>query len=99
MGSCTSSPEETIIGKWQDTRFKAQTLAFFKDGTCAIRDAKDKSNNSNAQYRFIDKDTIRIENPQGRDKSYAERKVSFQGGRLILTDLEKNTYIEHDRIE
>ena len=99
MNSCTPEPEEAIIGKWQDINFKGQSLTFLKDGTCIMRNANDKSKDFNAKYRFIDKNTIRIENPQGRDKPFAQREVYFKRGRLILTDLANNTYIEHERIE
>jgi hypothetical protein len=99
MGSCTPNPEEAIIGKWQDTYIKESSISFFEDGTFTIRNTKDQRNNLNSNYRFVDKKTIRIEHTKRRDKPFELFEVSFKGSKLILTNLDGNTYMYYDRIE
>ena len=99
VGSCTPNPEETIIGKWQDTYIKESSISFFEDGTFTIRNTKDQKNNLNSNYRFVDKKTIRIEHTRRKDKPFELFEVSFKGSKLILTNLDGNTYMNYDRIE
>lgn len=56
--SCTSNPEDAIVGKWQQID-GTETVEFFKEGTITI-DPDDMPSMS-GNYSFIDKDRIKIE--------------------------------------
>jgi len=55
--SCSSKPEEAIIGKWSEIG-ATEKMEFFKDGTITIND---KGINMVGKYTFVDKDRIRVE--------------------------------------
>jgi hypothetical protein len=57
--SCSSKPENAIVGKWQEINgTKTETMEFFKNGT--VRSI-DKKSSLVGNFKFIDKDHIKIE--------------------------------------
>ncbi len=55
--SCSSKPENAIIGKWKEINGTG-TIEFFKDGTVI---AVDEGMSIGGSYKFIDKDRIKME--------------------------------------
>lgn len=56
--SCTSNPEDAIVGKWQEID-GTETMELFKEGTLTI--VPDDMPSMSGNYSFIDKDRMKIE--------------------------------------
>jgi|GEM_PF-814407 len=57
LASCSSKPEDAIVGKWSEID-GTETLEFFKDGTVSV---VDKGTTRTGDYRFIEKDRMRLQ--------------------------------------
>jgi hypothetical protein len=55
--SCSSKPENAIIGKWSVID-GTEKMEFFKDGTITVAD---KGMNMGGKYTFVEKDRIKVE--------------------------------------
>lgn len=82
LSSCSSKPENAIAGKWQDIN-GTDTMEFFKNGT--VR-AIDKQSSLAGNFKFIDKDRIKIElEGVGASAGSLTAKVAISNGVLTLT--------------
>lgn len=59
LASCSSKPEDTIVGKWSEIG-GTEKMELFKDGTITIMVA-DKGMNLGGKYTFVEKDRIKVE--------------------------------------
>ena len=55
--SCSSKPEDAIIGKWSEIDGD-RTMELFKDGTITVADTP---MNMAGKYTFVDRDRIKVE--------------------------------------
>lgn len=55
--SCSSKPEDKVLGKWKAKDSK-ETMEFFKDGTVS---AVSNGLSLGGSYKFLDKDQIKME--------------------------------------
>jgi hypothetical protein len=55
--SCSSKPEDAIVGKWSEIG-GTEKIELFKDGTITV---VDKNLIAGGKYTFVDKDRIRVE--------------------------------------
>ena len=55
--SCSSKPEDAIVGKWSEID-GTEKMELFKDGTITMAD---KGRNMGGKYTFVDKDRIKLE--------------------------------------
>jgi hypothetical protein len=82
LSSCSSKPENEIVGKWKEIG-GTETLEFFKDGTISVID---KRMSLGGSYKFVGKDRIKFElGGLGALTGPIVEKVSFSGRELILT--------------
>ncbi len=82
LSSCSSKPENRIIGKWKEIG-GTETMEFFKTGAVRIADEKTSLEGS---YAFIDENRIKFAlGGLGPLTGPIVEKVSFAKGELVLT--------------
>lgn len=82
LSSCSSKPEKAIVGKWKEIG-GSETMEFFKDGTLSIAD---DSVYFGGNYKFIDKDSIKMElGGSGAMAGPVVARVSITGEELTIT--------------
>jgi len=80
--SCSSKPENDIVGKWSEIGGK-ETIEFFKDGTVSVFSEGIAMGGS---FRFFEKDRIKLEfGGLGALAGPILAKVSIKGDELTLT--------------
>lgn len=80
--SCTSKPENVIVGKWHEID-GTETIEFFKDGTVSV---VDMGMPMGGNYKFIDDTRLRLElGGLGALVGPVVVKVSVSRNELILT--------------
>jgi hypothetical protein len=80
--SCSSKPENAIVGKWSEIG-GTETMEFFKDGTVSV---VDKGMTMEGSYKFVEKDSIKLElGGLGALVGPIVAKVSIKGDELIFT--------------
>lgn len=80
--SCSSKPENEILGKWKEIR-GTETMEFFKDGTISV---VNRGMSMGGSYKFVDKDRIKLElGGLGALAGPIVAKVSFSSGELTFT--------------
>lgn len=84
LASCSSKPEDLIIGKWQKIDGTG-TIEFFKDGTVSITGTTGLGKKSGAgTFKFVDDSHLRLEGLG------IVVKISLSQDELTLTDPEGN---------
>lgn len=84
LASCSSKPENLIIGKWQKIG-STSTIEFFKDGTGSITGTTGLGKKSGAgTFKFVDDSHLRLEGLG------IVVKISVSQDELTLTDPEGN---------
>jgi hypothetical protein len=57
LSSCSSKPEDAIVGKWKELG-GTETMEFFRDGTVSV---VDEGMSMAGSYKFVDKDRVKVE--------------------------------------
>ena len=83
LASCSSKPENLIIGKWQEMGSN-NTIEFFRDGTVKITGPTGFSKKSGTgTFKFVEDGRLRLEGELG-----IEVRILVSKDELILTDPE-----------
>ena len=81
--SCSSKPEDAIVGKWSEIG-GTETLELFKEGTIV---SANESKNMTGKYTFIDKDRVKFEFDMAWAGTFKTvYAVAISGNELTLTD-------------
>ncbi len=84
--SCSSKPENLIIGKWQEIGSN-NTIEFYEDGTVKITGAGLGKESGTGTFKFIDHSRLKLEGVLGM-----EVKILVSKDELTLIDPEGKTW-------
>jgi hypothetical protein len=93
--SCSSKPENAIVGKWQITiEGQLTTYEFFKNGNINVYD---RNNQMAGKYEFVNKDQLRMD--FGGLAGAKIFKVSISGNELTMANPANSDVIKLKKVK
>ncbi len=107
---CSKSPNELLVGKWEEVSDRQAGFEFFADGTCVVIFEGSTLNNIHVNWILLDDSHLKINFTTYAEESgsitdeivesgSATNEISITDDRMLVTDQIENSTFEYIRIK